>query len=123
MYRCQRSFQCPFGHSGILTWGGVDLQGQAPRFQCPFGHSGILTCFGLAAQRACGPSVSMPFRAFGDSDLGCGIDSLPQPALVSMPFRAFGDSDAVEVAGRYRRSIEFQCPFGHSGILTNLEGG
>ena len=36
-------------------------------FQCPFGHSGILTQgghgYGIVAQ-----SVSMPFRAFGDSD-------------------------------------------------------
>ena len=40
-------FQCPFGHSGILTYMAckpyAHLYGRT--FQCPFGHSGILTVY------------------------------------------------------------------------------
>ena len=91
-------FQCPFGHSGILTdvpWAGV--RALRPRFQCPFGHSGILTPGGRG------------FR--------------PQGVLgVSMPFRAFGDSDVVKASMRKGEMLAFQCPFGHSGILTHFPG-
>ena len=69
------TFQCPFGHSGILTY--------SPRipicpldlclFQCPFGHSGILTEVGQSQWSHFEGCVSMPFRAFGDSDLSSAV--------------------------------------------------
>ena len=37
-------------------------------FQCPFGHSGILTCWLYEGFEDSDDQVSMPFRAFGDSD-------------------------------------------------------
>ena len=42
-------FQCPFGHSGILTPATQPANSRYPNpFQCPFGHSGILTDLDLA---------------------------------------------------------------------------
>ena len=61
--------------------------------------------------------VSMPFRAFGDSDEGVAARPHGHTA-VSMPFRAFGDSDSRSRAQGAGGSSAFQCPFGHSGILT-----
>ena len=110
-------------------------------FQCPFGHSGILTRNRRSAQQAI-RMVSMPFRAFGDSDrfllpltqivetaFQCpfghsGILTYPSGSAVdsarwvSMPFRAFGDSDKAALVQILVASFGFQCPFGHSGILT-----
>ena len=86
-------FQCPFGHSGILTPLLRTGKHVADEFQCPFGHSGILTCT----------------RA---------VQEVRHLGGVSMPFRAFGDSDPVPAAGLATVPEEFQCPFGHSGILT-----
>ena len=85
-------FQCPFGHSGILTeYPGVARADRDDEFQCPFGHSGILTEARESITGASG-EVSMPFRAFGDSDTT--LRMRPRAARgVSMPFRAFGDSD------------------------------
>ena len=40
-----RGFQCPFGHSGILTRLQPNTHSQTVAFQCPFGHSGILTWY------------------------------------------------------------------------------
>ena len=60
----------------------------------------------------------MPFRAFGDSDRIYPEQDEIVRNVISMPFRAFGDSDQG-VADQLRALVrEFQCPFGHSGILT-----
>ena len=39
-----------------------------------------------------------------------------------MPFRAFGDSDRRLQGDPREEDPEFQCPFGHSGILTGNPG-
>ena len=86
-------------------------------FQCPFGHSGILTHPPGTAAMSC-LTVSMPFRAFGDSDALDQGTVQYRHRWVSMPFRAFGDSDTIVAASIGQTRSGFQCPFGHSGILT-----
>ena len=74
---------------------GMSGQRSSPwsEFQCPFGYSGILTdLYPPTSPPAGWVQVSMPFRAFGDSD----VQVLAVYGFflhVSMPFRAFGDSD------------------------------
>ena len=110
-------FQCPFGHSGILTCTTfIPPLRQKDSFQCPFGHSGILTRRSHPRWYYERP-VSMPFRAFGDSDAH-RPGAVVCIRRVSMPFRAFGDSDGTIVAKAALQAVGFQCPFGHSGILT-----
>ena len=64
----------------------------------------------------------MPFRAFGDSDLEDAVLDGADLGSVSMPFRAFGDSDGEVWRLLAHLRTAFQCPFGHSGILTQLCG-
>ena len=88
------------------------------QFQCPFGHSGILTSNVADEEAEEDAEVSMPFRAFGDSDLPISLARFCVRLTVSMPFRAFGDSDSADARRNRARRVAFQCPFGHSGILT-----
>ena len=53
----------------------------------------------------------MPFRAFGDSDLGWAILLLTVWGFVSMPFRAFGDSDRAVRPHRPQRPVPVSMPF------------
>ena len=48
-------------------------------------------------------------------------DSSGQRMTVSMPFRAFGDSDLRLGRVATLFPVGFQCPFGHSGILTSAQ--
>ena len=96
--------------------------------------------FAASSMLACW--VSMPWRAFGDSEGhdaatdATSIDRFQCPGgrsgirsnvplertitgvLVSMPWRAFGDSEDKAAAAFERRDGRFQCPGGRSGIRS-----
>ena len=159
-------FQCPGGRSGIRSVCSVLGVGRARPFQCPGGRSGIrrhsedlarigqtLGFNALAGVRGfgvTGPStlmpyfvsnVSMPWRAFGDSEVVTRQRACPlilkfqcpggrsgirsgDPSLaeykggqVSMPWRAFGDSEPMRGSSTPCLAQQrFQCPGGRSGI-------
>ena len=112
-------FQCPFGHSGILTDGCRNGGGYLlVVFQCPFGHSGILTHSSKDSSVRQYPPVSMPFRAFGDSDLKHIVVMWADGKGFQCPF---GHSGILtrKMESPIKIYREFQCPFGHSGILTS----
>ena len=60
--------------------------------------------------------VSMPWRAFGDSEAGCGqaeVDRIHAGFNALAGVRGFG-VDGPELVPEYR--FQFQCPGGRSGI-------
>jgi len=103
----QYRFQCPSGHFLIQTIetfekGGLMIAG----FQCPSGHFLIQTVMPVLAMPpgAAAGSVSMPVRAFLDSDHILSFLYITSIRYVSMPVRAFLDSDqTIRSVSGYRR--------------------
>jgi len=62
------AFQCPSGHFLIQTYLLADVVHLALEFQCPSGHFLIQTKCGSLWRRDDSLPVSMPVRAFLDSD-------------------------------------------------------
>ena len=63
-------------------------------------------------------SVSMPWRAFGDSEEPCVFVCCALSVAVSMPWRAFGDSETCRFISVLTTLRRFQCPGGRSGIRS-----
>ena len=88
-------FQCPSGHFLIQTDWYIDMDSIEAEFQCPSGHFLIQT-----PQARGSPGlhlrVSMPVRAFLDSDQLHPQTLRSFSRTVSMPVRAFLDSDPTK---------------------------
>ncbi len=92
-------FQCPGGRSGIRRFGGV-LPWPVVWFQCPGGRSGI-----RRGSTAITPRLDVRrFNALAGVRGFGGLDwrtDWKEVLFVSMPWRAFGDSEPEEVRGRW----------------------
>jgi hypothetical protein len=124
-YHCQRRERLPLGFNslaGVRGFGPQLLQGalhlQRVEFQFPGGSSGIRTD-SPANQSPCSqPTVSIPWREFGDSD----FDSTYTQQDAEMGFNSLAGVRGFGLMATQRPSsdvIPFQFPGGSSGIRTN----